>query len=117
MAIERVYGFEAQEEDMVVYNGVAVIDLAFYYNFDDEDETEYTFPGYSSSYMNVYDSRGQYLIKSFAAQITRNSNVQVINASVLDMTFADTGTYYYELGYVRSGGYSIPLRYGKLEVI
>lgn len=118
MAIERVYGFEADNEDLVFYNGQAVIDLGIYYYFDDEDETAYTFPGYSSSYMNVYDSdERNYLVKALTTQITRNSNVQVINASESDMTFNDgPGKFYYELGYVRSGGYEIALRYGNLFV-
>lgn len=116
MAIERVYGFEADNEDLIFYNGQAVIDLAIYYYFDDDDETAYTFPGYSSSFLYVYDSSERnYLVKSFTGQITRNSNVQVVNTSASDMTFEQNGTYYYELGYVRSG-YEIVLRYGNLFI-
>jgi len=114
--IESVYGFEADEEELNLYNGQAVLDLAISYYFDDDDETAYTFPGYASSFFYVYDSPERVdLIKSFTSQVTRNSNVQVLNLSVSDMTFDDEGKYYYEIGYVRSG-YEIVLRYGDLYV-
>lgn len=116
MATERSYSFEAENRDLVVYNTQAILNLAIYYVFDDDNETIYTFPGYVSSFLNVYDSdeRNQ-LVKSYTTQITRNSNVQVINTSISDMTFDQSGTYYYELGYFRSG-YDIVLRYGKFIV-
>jgi hypothetical protein len=67
--------------------------------------------------MNVYDSdERNMLVKSYTTQISRNSNNQVINASVADMTFDEPGTYYAEIGYVRSG-YEIVLRYGPLFVV
>jgi hypothetical protein len=114
MAIERVSGFEADEEDLILYNRQAIIDLAIEYEF--EDDTIYTFPGYASSFLNVYDSMERNTLeKSWTTQITRNSNVQVINASVSDCTFTSKGQRYYELGYVRSA-YNIVLRYGKLFV-
>lgn len=118
MAIERVYGFIAQNQDLIFYNGKAIIDLSIENVFDDEDETAFTFIGYSSSYMYIYDSEERnYLVKSFTTQITRNSNYQVINASESDMTFPDgPGKFYYELGYVTSGGYEIALRYGNLFI-
>ena len=114
--IESVYGFEADNEELNLYNGQAVLDLAITYVLDDDDETAYTFPGYSSSFMYVYDSpERNYQIKSFTSQVTRNSNVQVLNLSASDCTFDNEGTFYYELGYVRSG-YEIVLRYGSLYI-
>ena len=117
--IDRIYGFVAVEKDLVVYNGQALIDLSFKFRYDDAPTyTAYDFPGYLSAYMNVYDSAERvYSVKTFAAQITRNSNNLVVNASASDMTFSDQGKYYFELGFIRSGGYYIPLRYGTLYVV
>lgn len=116
--VSRVKTFEANEEALDLYNGQAILNFAIYYYFDDEDDTAYTFPGYSSSYMLVYDSpERNNLIKSYTTQVTRNSNIQVLNLSESDCTFGDQGTYYYELGYIISGGYEHVLRYGELNVI
>lgn len=109
-------GFIAQEQGLSFYNGKAIIDLAFTFLYDDDDETVFDFIGYVSAYLYVYDERSGQLLKSFTSQLTRNSNVLVLNASVADMTFDDTGSYYFELGYNRSG-YEIPLRYGKLKIV
>lgn len=127
MAINRTYGFEAVEADLTLYNGQAVLNLPIYYYTEgtetDNDGTvdgdyikNYPFSGYQSSFMNIYDSEERNTtVKEFTSQITRNSNIQVINASVSDMTFDQGGIYYYELGYVRSG-YDIVLRFGKLFI-
>lgn len=127
MAINRTYGFEAIEADLTLYNGQAVLNLPIYYYLEgtetDNDGTvdgdyikNYPFSGYASSFMNVYDSEERNtLVKLYTSQITRNSNIQVINASVSDVTFEAPGTYYYELGYVRSG-YDVVLRFGKLFI-
>ena len=109
-------GFIAEEQGLSFYNGKAVINLAFTFLYDDDDETVFDFAGYVSAYFYVYDERGEQLIKSFTSQITRNSNVLVMNCSVADMTFEDEGNYFYELGYNRSG-YECPLRYGKLKIV
>jgi len=119
MVINRTYGFEGVEAELTVYNGQAILNLPVSYVLEDADgvETDYTFPGYQSSFLNVYDSYDRNdMIKTLTSQVTRNSNIQVINASVADMTFEANGIYYYELGYVRSG-YDIVLRYGKLFVV
>lgn len=109
-------GFIAQEQGLSFYNGKAIIDQAFTFLYDDEDETVFDFIGYVSAYLYVYDERNGQLLKSYTTQITRNSNVLVMNCSVSDMTFDDEGFYYYEMGYNRSG-YEIPLRYGKLKIV
>jgi hypothetical protein len=115
MAINRTYGFEGVEAELTMYNGQAVIDLPIYYY--DDDEVGYTFPGYQSSFFRVYDSEERNtLVKEFTTQVTRSSNVQILNLSVSDMTFEANGVYYGEIGYVRSG-YEIVLRYGKLFII
>lgn len=115
MAIDDDLMFIAEEAGLEAYNGSPILNLAVY--FEDQDGNAYPFAGYSSAYMNVFQARGQAQLKNFTNQITRNSNVLVLNFSTLDMTFNDAGDYYYELGYVQSGGYTIPLRYGKLTVI
>ena len=115
MAINRTYGFEGVEAELTMYNGQAVIDLSIAYY--DDDDVAYTFPGYQSSFMNIYDSdERNTLIKDFTSQITRNSNIQVLNLSVSDMTFEARGKYYYTIGYVKSG-YDTVLRYGTLIII
>jgi hypothetical protein len=68
--------------------------------------------------MNVYDSEERNnLVKAFTTQITRNASVQVLNCSESDMTFESAGNYYYEIGYIISGGYETVLRYGVIEII
>lgn len=109
-------GFIAQEQGLSFYNGQAVIDQAYTFLYDDDEETVFDFIGYVSAFLYVYDERSGQLLKSFTSQITRNSNVLVMNCSVSDMTFDDEGFYYYEMGYNRSG-YEIPLRYGKLKIV
>ena len=110
-------GFIAQEQDLTFKNGKALLNLAFTIVYDDETETIFTFPGYVSSYFRVYDTlRQTRLIKNYTAQVTRNSNVLVMNCSVSDMTFNEAGPYWYEMGYV-SSGYDVAIRYGKLLII
>lgn len=118
MAINRTYGFEGVEGELTLYNGQAVLDLSFEYMALDVngDEVDYNFPGYASSFLYVYDSEERNtLVKSFTSQLTRNAKYQVLNASVLDMTFDDPGLYWFEMGYVRSG-YEVVLRYGDLFI-
>jgi len=112
-----VNGFFAFNENLRVYNGKAVINLVFEFFYED-GETPFDFPDdLGSYYFKVYDERLGYSIKNFAAQVTRSGNNLIMNLSVLDMTFEDTGKYYYEIGYIRSGGYDELLRYGTLVVI
>jgi len=107
-------GFIAQEQGLSFYNAKAIIDLTFTFVYDDTDETVFGFDGYVSSYLYIYDERRGQLLKSYS--LSRSANVLILNASVADMTFDDPGTYFFELGYNRSG-YEMPLRYGKLSII
>lgn len=116
MSVDRSFGFIATEEELSFYNAKAVLDLVFDFLYDDDDDTIFDFPGFVSAYMYVYDERSGQLLKSYAAQLSRNSNNLTMNASVADMTFEDAGKFYYEMGYIRSG-YEIPLRYGNFLVI
>lgn len=113
--MERINLFEAQEEDMQVFNGQALLNKAIEYTYDDDDETLYDFPGYQSSFMYIYNERDGQLLKSYTTQITRNSNVQVLNCSVADMTFEETGKFFYITGFV-SHTYEIALRFGNFYV-
>lgn len=110
-------GFIATESPLEFYNAQAVLDLPFPFVYDDEDSTLFDFPSYVSSFLFIYDERRGRLIKSFTTQMTRNSNTIVMNCSESDMTFEDNGKYYYEMGYIFTGGYEIVLRYGVMEII
>lgn len=114
--MDQSRGFIAQESDLSFYNAQALLNLVFTFLYDDEDETNFDFAGYVSSYFRVYDERSGQLLKSFTTQITRSSNALIFNCSVADMTFENLGPYYFELGYNRSG-YEMPLRYGKLIIV
>lgn len=117
MAIEESAVPIFEEDELVIKNGEAWIDVPhLVYN---EDGTDFDFAAYVSSYMRVYQSKDVRAkkLKEFTTQITRNANVQVFNTSVADMTFATNGDYWYEIGYVRSGGYEISLRQGVLNVV
>jgi hypothetical protein len=107
--METVQGFTAENKNLKIYNTKAVIDLVF---------SSFDFTGDSGSYfLRVLDERLGTEIKEYISQLTRNDNSLVFNASVSDMTFHDNGRYYYELGYIRSGGYEELLRYGEFIVV
>lgn len=112
--------FDGAETDLTLYNGQAIIDKEFYFTvvecFDGEDEEEdFTFPGFVSGYFRAFNERTGREIKDIT--MTRSGATMYLNASVSDATFEDLGRYYYEIGYVRTGGYDQVLRYGKLNVI
>jgi len=109
--------FDAEERDIVLYNGKAVIDWAFYFYTQVEcsvDEVDFDFPDFVSAYWRVYNERSGRLLKDFT--LSRTGAYLIANLSVDDATFEDNGYYYYEIGYVR-GVYEQALRYGTLKVI
>lgn len=114
--------FDAEEKPLKIFNGVAVIDLAFSFTIGDAcqcingNEDEFTFPNFSNAWFRVYNERLGKRIKNIT-NITQSGNSLVMNASELDMTFEVNGRYYYELGYTQTGGYEFPLRYGPATVI
>lgn len=117
MAIEQARIPIAEEDSLELKNGEAWIDVThLVYN---EDGTDFDFPAYVSSYFRVHQSSdiNAKMIKELTTQITRSGNAQVFNCSVADMTFTSNGGYWYEIGYVRSGGYEQALRQGILKVI
>jgi hypothetical protein len=114
--MQRVKLFDGVEEPMEVYNRIAIIDKAIeFFTEECDEETDFTFPSYLSSYFRVFNERLGREIKDIT--LTQSGASLIINASALDMTFDDVGLYFYEIGYVQSGGYEVPLRYGKLRVI
>ena len=109
--------FDGLEKKIVIYNSQAMINFVveFFTVNECQEEVEFTFPGYISSFFRVYNERLGTELKDIS--LSHNGNTLIINASVLDMTFEDNGKYYYELGYVQTGGYEIVLQYGTAEVI
>lgn len=106
---------DGDEKPLEVYNGHPLIDYAITFVY--EDGGIYPFIGYSSAFFRVFDGRQMKRVKNFTTQVTRNANNLVLNCSSSDMTFPVNGKFYYEVGYVRSGGYEIVLEYGQLIVI
>ena len=109
--------FQGNEYPLTVYNGQALVDVAFrFYTTDncDGERVYFDFPDYASSYFRVFNERNGREIKEFALE--QDGAYLIANVSVSDMTFEDNGNYYYEVGYVRSV-YEQTLRYGKFIVI
>jgi hypothetical protein len=110
-------GFFAFNENLRVYNGKAIINLVVPF-YEEDLETPFSFSDdIGSYYFKVYDERLGHTIKNFSSQVSRSDNNLIMNLSVADMTFDDNGKYYYEIGYIRSGGYDELLRYGVLIVL
>lgn len=117
MALEVTQTFFGEQDEIKVKNREALIDVAIVCLYDDEDETDFDFPGYESAYFRVYDGIDQKRVKNFTSQVARSAQTLILNCSESDMSFNRRGKYYYEIGYVRSGGYEMVLRYGDLIVI
>lgn len=117
----RIKLFDGVEKPLKMYNGQAVLDydIEFYTEECDDDldeeEVDFTFPSYASSYMRIYNERSGRLLKTIS--LSRSGSSLVINASADDMTLDDKGKYYYEIGYVQTGGYEIVLMYGPYTAI
>ena len=112
----RIKLFDGIESPMIIYNRVAIIDKSI--DFFTEEcgvETDFTFPSYASSYLRFFNERLGTQIKEII--LSQSGSSLIINASVSDVTFEDNGDYYFELGYIQTGGYEIPLRYGKLSIV
>lgn len=116
MAIDNVEAYLGDEEDLIFRNQEAVLNLVMPVFYDDDAETPYDFPGYVSGFFQITDERLGTQLKFFTSQVTRNSNILVFNLSVADMTFQDNGKYYYQIGYIMTGGYTRNLRFGNLKI-
>lgn len=112
--------FNAVEEPLEIYNAKAIIDMEIQFfvdecEADEIEEEDYTFPSYASSYFRIYDERLGRLLKTIS--LSQSGNSLIVNASVTDTTFDVNGNYWYEIGYVQTGGYEIALKYGILKVV
>lgn len=117
MQMLRTKLFDGEDKVLEVYNEMPLIDVAIDFFLEEcEEEEDFTFPNYLSAYFRVFNERLGRRIKNIT-NISQSGSALIINASVLDMTFEDNGNYHYEIGYISTGGYEFPLRYGKLQVI
>lgn len=118
----RIKLFDGVEKQLKMYNGQAVLDydIEFFIEECDEDleyeEEDFTFPAYASAYLRIYNERSGRLLKNITT-ISQSGGSLILNASAEDMTLEDKGKYYYELGYVQTGGYDIVLAYGPYKAI
>lgn len=114
--------FDGREKDLVAYNGQSMRDFAIEFVTDTcdndldptNDEVAYNFSDFVSGYFLIYNERLGRNIKNIV-NISVSGSSLIINTD--DMTFEDNGVYYYEIGYVQTGGYDQILMYGKLLVI
>lgn len=109
--------FQATEYPLEIYNGKALINLAmrFFTTDCDGNDDDFDFPDFESAYFRVYNERLGRQILSLVP--SRSGSYLVLNETAETMTFEDNGRYYYEIGYLRSGGYEQALRFGPLKVI
>lgn len=102
------------EYPLEIYNAQPILDTGFQFYYDDcGTDVEFDFPGYVSSYLKVYNERNGRLLKNIP--LTRTSNILVVNST--DTDFDDNGKYFYEVGYIQTGGYDLVLRYGNATVL
>lgn len=109
--------FRGKEYQLSVYNGQAIIDMGmrFYTKDCDGNEINFEFTDFESAYLRVYNERlGRQILE---LPLTQSGAYLVFNADAEDMNFDTAGNYYYEVGYVMSGGYEQALRYGNFVVI
>lgn len=109
--------FEGREYELSVYNGQAIINVPIrFFTVDcQSNEVAFDFDGFESAYFKVYSERIGRTLKTIIP--TRSAEYLILNASESDMTFEDNGKYFYEIGYIMSGGYDIVLRYGQFNVL
>ncbi len=112
--------FDAVEEPLEIYNGKAILNQEIQFTVDeceqdDIDEVPYTFPNYQSSYLRIYNERLGRLIRTI--DLAQSGGSLIVNAETWQTTFNVSGVYWYEIGYVQSGGYEIALKYGPVKVV
>ena len=115
--LQRVRLFDGVEKKLEVYNQQAIINypIEFFVADECEDEEDFEFPSYISSYLRIFNERLGRQIREIS--LSNYAEALIVNASVADMTFEDNGKYYYEIGFVQSGGYEIALMFGPLIVL
>lgn len=110
--------YQAQEQKLEIYNGKPIIGVGLEYNYYDPScvtpdvSLPFGFDGYISSYLRIYNERLGRLIKTIP--LDRTGNILVINTT--DTVFPTNGNYWYEVGYLQTGGYEFVMEYGTLPV-
>lgn len=118
----KVNLFIGRERDLVAYNGQALINYAIEFYTDacnnDLDTTNnkvpFDFSNFVTGYFLISNERNGRIIK-LINDVSPSGPYLVINSD--NMIFDANGVYYYEIGYVQSGGYDIVLMFGKINVI
>lgn len=111
--------FDAVDDNLTFYDGKPILDFQVQFFTDEcdddleDDEVDYSFSGFVSGYFRVYNERNGRLIKDLP--MSNEGSALVLNTT--DTVFEDLGNYYYEIGYLMSGGYELALMYGILKVI
>lgn len=111
--------FDAVDDNLTFYDGKPILDFQVQFFTDEcdddleDDEVDYAFSGFVSGYFRVYNERNGRLIKDLP--MSNEGAALVLNTT--DTFFEDLGNYYYEIGYLMSGGYELALMYGILKVI
>lgn len=114
----RVRLFDGVSRNLVLYNGQALVNFPIDFFTEecdddlDEDEVDYTFPGFVSGFFRIYNERSGRQIKNITG-ITISGSQMIINSN--DLEFEDNGVYYYEIGY--NNGYELVLMFGNVNVI
>ena len=108
--------FMGEKDELRIFNGQAIINGSILFFYNDCDETEFDFPNYAGLFMTIGNERDGDILKSFTSSsgLSKSGNAILLNLSASDMTLPDLGKYYYEIGYIISGGYEQVLRYGDL---
>lgn len=114
----RVRLFDGVSKDIVLRNGQALVNFPITFFTEecdddlDEDEVDYSFPGFVSGFFRIYNERLGRRIKNITG-VTVSGSELLINSN--DLTFDDNGVYYYEIGY--NNGYELVLMFGNVNVI
>ena len=119
-AMIKVKLFSGREKNLVAYNGQALLNFGFEFMLEvcdntlDITEEPYDFSDFVSGYFHVFNERTGRRVKNIPTDAPSGAAI-IINSN--DMLFEDLGDYYYEMGYLQTGGYEIVLMYGILTVV
>jgi hypothetical protein len=114
MATEYLNTYIANEVNLNFFTDKPVRNTTFVFTYD--DDTDFDFPGgIGSVSLQVWedDEDGKRLYNwTTQTEITVSGNVVFLNTADLNL---EAGKYYYELGYVTTGGYEILLMFGEAK--
>ena len=108
--------FIAQEKNLVFYAGRAVLNKRHVYY--DINGDPWSFASAIGFYFKIWEERedGLLLIDWDDTNLSNSDNEVILNAPATD-TDIERGKYYYEQGYIQSGGYDVPTNYGEAKFI